>query len=242
MVDLAKDSLDKPETRVLEPACGNGNFLIEILNRKLDTIDRRHGKRQTEWEQGALLTVTSLYGVDIQSDNAAATRTRLCACVMSRARARFGKKKVTPGMEEALLAILSVNIVHGDALSMRSLNPSEPLQFTEWSMLGAMVKRRVFSYANLVDREKAFIEQSTSKPTKKNDSPNLDKARKPSKKQTALQQIETTNQAYKYVVHPIRDYAPVLFMELASTIKKERKMHEAEQSTNPDTTPHEHKF
>src|SRR5436190_13309568 len=77
MLDLVKGETERIESRFLEPACGNGNFLAEILERKLRVVTERYGKAQHDWERYAVLAVSSLYGIDLLEDNAAACRERL---------------------------------------------------------------------------------------------------------------------------------------------------------------------
>ena len=77
MLDLVKHETERIDSRFLEPACGNGNFLAEVLSRKLKVVNRRYGKNQMEWERYAILAVSSIYGVDILEDNATECRERL---------------------------------------------------------------------------------------------------------------------------------------------------------------------
>ena len=75
MLDLVRDESFRLDSRFLEPACGDGNFLIEILRRKLSLL--QDIKSQTEWEFKSLIAVGSCYGIDILPDNAEACRARL---------------------------------------------------------------------------------------------------------------------------------------------------------------------
>ena len=77
MCDLVADECSRIDSRFLEPACGNGNFLAEVLRRKLEVVKRRYGKSRHEYERYAVLALSSLYGVDILSDNAEECRIRL---------------------------------------------------------------------------------------------------------------------------------------------------------------------
>lgn len=77
MLDLLKQETERIESKFLEPACGNGNFLIEVLRRKLDVVDRRYSKSQIEWELNTLIAVSSIYGVDILEDNTKECQERL---------------------------------------------------------------------------------------------------------------------------------------------------------------------
>lgn len=77
MLDLVKHETERIESRFLEPACGTGNFLIEILKRKLTVVEQRYSKNQLEYERYAILAISSIYGIDILEDNAAKCRKRL---------------------------------------------------------------------------------------------------------------------------------------------------------------------
>lgn len=77
MLDLVKQETERIDSRFLEPACGDGNFLAEVLRRKLAVVDSRYGKSQLEWERYAIISISSIYGVDILEDNANECRKRL---------------------------------------------------------------------------------------------------------------------------------------------------------------------
>lgn len=77
MLDLVKHETERIDARFLEPACGNGNFLAEVLRRKLNVVEQRYSKSQIEWERYAVIAVSSIYGVDILEDNAQECRERL---------------------------------------------------------------------------------------------------------------------------------------------------------------------
>jgi type I restriction-modification system DNA methylase subunit len=70
MLDLVKQETERIDSRFLEPACGNGNFLAEVLSRKLNVVSARYSKSQLEWEHYSIIAVSSIYGVDILEDNA----------------------------------------------------------------------------------------------------------------------------------------------------------------------------
>ena len=77
MLDLVKHETERIDARFLEPACGNGNFLAEVIRRKLNVVEQRYSKSQIEWERYAVIAVSSIYGVDILEDNAQECRERL---------------------------------------------------------------------------------------------------------------------------------------------------------------------
>jgi len=77
MLDLVKQETERIDSRFLEPACGNGNYLTVILERKLAVVEKHYGKSQLEFERYAVLAVSSIYGIDILEDNVRQCRHRL---------------------------------------------------------------------------------------------------------------------------------------------------------------------
>ena len=152
MLDLVKQETERIDSRFLEPACGTGNFLIEVLRRKLRVVEARYRKSQVEYERYAILAVSSLYGIDILEDNAEECRKRLFE-VFDASYTRLFKKKAKEQCRETARYILKRNIVHGDALSLKTVgeNP-RPIIFSEWSFVnGSLLKRRDFAFHELVN-------------------------------------------------------------------------------------------
>jgi len=152
MLDLVKQETERIDSRFLEPACGTGNFLIEILERKLRVVENRYSKSQLEYERYAILAVSSIYGIELLADNAEECRKRLFE-VFNAAYSRLFKAKTKEQCREAARYILKRNIIHGDALSLKTVgeNP-RPIVFSEWSLVnGSMIKRRDFAFHELVN-------------------------------------------------------------------------------------------
>lgn len=154
MLGLVQAETERVDSRFLEPACGNGNFLAEILQRKLSVVERRHGKSQLEYERNAVLAVSSLYGIDILEDNVHQCRDRLVEIFEARYSALFnGSAK--PKCLNAVRVILGRNIIWGDALTLRTVG-AEPrhIVFSEWSPVnGSLLKRRDFTFQGLLAHE-----------------------------------------------------------------------------------------
>ena len=150
MLDLVQQETERIDSRFLEPACGNGNFLVEILERKLKVVEARYKKSQLEYERNAITVISSIYGVDILEDNVQACRDRLLR-IFTKYYIHHYKKDFN---EEFLLSaefILSKNIIWGDALSMKKINGT-PITFSEWSAVnGSMLKRRDFQLDKLLE-------------------------------------------------------------------------------------------
>lgn len=137
MCDLVAQECDRIESTFLEPACGDGNFLTEILSRKLATVKKRYGSSPYDYERYAILALSSIYGVDIMADNAAHCRERLFAH-RDEAYTKACKKDCSDDARAAARYILEHNIVCGNALSLMKVDENqqeaeEPIIFPEWS-------------------------------------------------------------------------------------------------------------
>ena len=149
MLDLVKQETERLDSRFLEPACGDGNFLIKVLERKVDVLLSRYKKSQFEFEKNSVVVISSIYGIDILEDNVEETQNRLFNYFKS------VYSKIYKGLEneELLLTlkyILSKNIIHGDALSLKKIDSDEPVTFCEWSLVNSSFKRRDFTFKHLL--------------------------------------------------------------------------------------------
>lgn len=155
MLDLVKQETERIESRFLEPACGTGNFLAEILERKLRVVEKRYGKSQLDYERNAVLAVSSIYGIDILEDNVQQCRHRLFD-IFDRNYLRLFSSKTDGQCRESVRFILERNIVHGDALTLKTVGQNPvPIVFSEWSpVTGSMFKRRDFAFHELLPAER----------------------------------------------------------------------------------------
>lgn len=148
MCDLVKDECDRIDSRFLEPACGNGNFLAEILTRKLATVKKLYKSNPYDYERYAVLAVSSIYGVEILADNAEECRKRLFE-LWNKEYTAICKKSANDETRDAVRYILSKNILCGNALTLMCVDENQkdtdvPIVFPEWSLLGTKLKRRDF--------------------------------------------------------------------------------------------------
>lgn len=151
MLDLVKDETERIDSRFLEPACGNGNFLAEVLRRKLNVVKSRYSKSQMEYERYAIIAVSSIYGVDILNDNAQECRERLYLIFDEYYRDLF-KDKCKDECKRSVKFLLDRNILWGDALDFTNPDTKEPIIFSEWSPInGSLIKRKDFVYQFLVE-------------------------------------------------------------------------------------------
>lgn len=147
MLNLVKDESERIDSRFLEPACGDGNFLRQVLVRKLATVQARYGRNEFERRHYALLGLMCVYGIELLADNAKACRDNLADIF-----ADFIGDDPNGTWDAAARAVLEVNIVQADALTM--LRPDgSPLIFPEWGYLGkGRFQRRDFRYKYLAQR------------------------------------------------------------------------------------------
>lgn len=130
MLDLVKDETSRIDSRFLEPACGSGNFLVKILQRKLAAVEAKYAKSEFERRNYALLAVMCTYGIELLDDNIAECRENLLELV-----AEYLALDPTEDLYRAAHHVLSVNLVHGDAMKMTTVDGA-PIIFAEWGYLG----------------------------------------------------------------------------------------------------------
>ena len=150
MLDLVKEETERIDSRFLEPACGNGNFLVEILSRKMEAVRKRFSKNRYEYDLASAQAVSSMYGVELLPDNVEICRNRLLDQYLETYRQHLSDN-VSPELERCIRFILKKNILCGDALTMLQQN-GEPITVCEWTFIGmdGKVKRRDFELAELL--------------------------------------------------------------------------------------------
>lgn len=147
MIDLVKTESERIDSRVLEPACGHGAFLVPVLRRKLATVQARHGKSEFEKRHYALLAVMCVYGVELLADNVLECRQNLLDTFLT-----FLGNDKDGQWSRAAQVVLVANIIEGDALTMTAADGT-PITFPEWGYLGkGKFQRRDFRYDNLAQR------------------------------------------------------------------------------------------
>ena len=151
MLDLVKQETERIDSRFLEPACGTGNFLAEVLARKLRVVESRYKKSQLEYERNSVLAVSSIYGIDILQDNVAKCRERLFN-LFDKSYTHLYKTTAKNECRNTVQYIMEKNIIHGNALTLKTAGDNPlPIVFAEWSPVnGSMLKRRDFSFKALL--------------------------------------------------------------------------------------------
>ena len=160
MLNLVLIESERIESRFLEPACGDGNFLIEIYKRKLKVVEQKYKKSQIDFEKYAFLSTSSIYGIDLMEDNIIECKKRLIE-LFKKIYVSIYKKKVNEDFIKVIEYILSKNLLVGDALTMKRVDGA-PIVFPEWNFVrGSMVKRRDYIYSELLEKEdNLFSEKS----------------------------------------------------------------------------------
>ncbi len=188
MLDLVKQETERIESRFLEPACGNGNFLAEILRRKLDVVNKRYAKNQFDYERNAVVAVSSIYGIDILEDNVKECRQRLASIFIDEYYKALYAGDCKVACIESVEYILSCNIVWGDALTLKTVGEQPGnIVFAEWSPInGSLIKRRDFTFGELMSKANLRDEKDI----------------------TIFDNEDTV------IPTPIKDYPPIHFLEI----------------------------
>ena len=141
MFNLVKDETERIDSRFLEPACGSGNFLVMVLQRKLSAVELKFGKSDFEKRQYALLALMCIYGIELLVDNIAECRANLLELFSD-----YLNLSESDDLYRAASYVLSQNLVHGDALTMRT-HDDQPITFAEWGYLSkGKFQRRDFRF------------------------------------------------------------------------------------------------
>jgi len=147
MVNLVKAESERIDSRFLEPACGSGNFLKVVLQRKLSTVQTRYGKSEFERNHHALFGLMCIYGIELLEDNVVECRQNLLDIFTTQL--RIDTESIWC---KAALVVLNANIIQGDALTLKTPD-GEPINFPEWGYLGSgKFQRRDFRYDSLTQR------------------------------------------------------------------------------------------
>lgn len=155
MCDLVANECLRPDSRFLEPACGDGNFLAVILKRKLAELRRKYKKSPRDYEKLSIVAIGSLYGVDIMNDNVLACRERLFT-IWDEEYTAHCRADASDEAREAARFIISRNIINGNALTLMSVDAegrdtSAPIVFSEWTLIGGtQMQRSDYTMANLL--------------------------------------------------------------------------------------------
>lgn len=152
MLDLVRSETERIDSRFLEPACGSGNFLVPVLERKLAAVQARHGRSEFEKRHYALFALMCVYGIELLPDNAAECRENLASAF-----AQYLGPNADAEWNRAARAVLAANVVQGDALRMIDASGAA-IEFPEWGYLGrGKYQRRDFRFEDLTQRAGASV-------------------------------------------------------------------------------------
>ncbi|MER2599603.1 MAG: DNA methyltransferase [Caldilineales bacterium] len=144
MLNLVKEETERIDSRFLEPACGSGNFLVQILRRKLAAVESKYGRSEFERRHYALLALMCIYGIELLADNIAECRANMLEIL-----AEYLGLEEADELHQAAFHVLTQNLIHGDALTMRT-SEGAPITFAEWGYLGrGKFQRRDFRLDSL---------------------------------------------------------------------------------------------
>lgn len=204
MCDLVAQECDRIDSRFLEPACGDGNFLAEIITRKLNAAKKLYKSNPYDFERYSVLAVSSIYGVDILNDNVLECRKRLFN-IWDKEYKAVCKKNVNGETEAAVEYILSQNILCGNALTLMRVDEEQkdtqtPIIFPEWSFVaGAKLKRRDFRLDVML---------------KANDKPQNGQLSLLSVPEDIRRYLSVNPVTNEFMAEPIREYPPVHYRRL----------------------------
>jgi hypothetical protein len=148
MLNLVNKEVINYFSRFLEPACGDGNFLIKILETRLNKIKLDYKKNENEFKKYCIIAVSSIYGIDIQLDHVVSARKRLVEATYNSLTETFIKKDEL--FHSAIKKIVEKNVIVGDALSLKDLD-NKPIVFSEWSFIANQVKRKDYTLSEIIE-------------------------------------------------------------------------------------------
>lgn len=165
MLDLVNDETERIESTFLEPACGEGAFLIKILERKMAVVKKKYGQNEHDYEKYSIVALTSLYGVDLLNDNAQICRNRLFE-YWNNEYSKNCKSIANDSVRDAAKYILEKNILVGNALTLKMVDENQkdldkPIIFAEWTFVtGNKVKRKDYRMDVMLKAEENYGKMS----------------------------------------------------------------------------------
>jgi len=214
MLDLVKQETERIDSRFLEPACGDGNFLAEILRRKLAVVKRKYKKSPIDYEKNAVLAASSIYGVDLLQDNVEACRERMFA-IWDQEYKMVCKKEVNEDCREAVRFIFSRNIVCGNALSLKKVDvdgndTDEPIVFSEWAFVtGFNLQRSNYTFDRLLEGDEEGRDLFGKRKQTKTTQPLQKQLFADSQADKSTAQVDKTDDEGKFVGKTISHYRRV---------------------------------
>lgn len=167
MCDLVKYETERIDSRFLEPACGNGNFLAEILTRKLGVCKRKYKRSPLDYEKYSVLAASSIYGVDILQDNVLDCRRRMFT-IWDKQYKAVCKSMCNEQTKKSVKFIFSRNIVCGNALTLMTVDENGndtdiPIVFSEWALItDSQMQRSDYTFEQLLKEQEPDKDEQLS--------------------------------------------------------------------------------
>lgn len=156
MLDMIRDESFNIDSKFLEPAMGNGNFVMRILERKMISV-KKIAVNETEYAILMLKSVANIYGIDILQDNVTECIQRAMKYLIGNYYRVF-KCNMNDDLKKSLEYILSKNLICGDSLT--NLNfCGKTIVFCDWVFSGCYVERQDFYFTDIIanpDNNKPF--------------------------------------------------------------------------------------
>lgn len=152
MLDMIPDALEQLDVKFLEPACGSGNFLVEILRRKLKLVHAKDTVSQAHYEHRMLRALASIYGIDISARNVQESRVRMAHLMLEHHQTDAATNEPTAGFLSAVNLINHANIIEADSLS----DPWS-IEMCDWQPRAGGCFQRVWSAPLVPEDERGLL-------------------------------------------------------------------------------------
>lgn len=147
MLNLVHQETGRVDSRFLEPACGSGNFLGAVLQKKFETVNKKYSQSDFEKKIYSLFSLMCIYGIELLQDNIEECKANMLQLFCS-----FLNIEISDKISISAREVLTANIIQGDALTLRGAT-GKPIEFPEWGYLGkGKFQRRDFRYDVLTQR------------------------------------------------------------------------------------------
>ncbi|MBE7701205.1 methylase [Oerskovia sp. Sa1BUA8] len=134
MLDLVRKDLEESpgfvDKTVLEPAAGDGNFLVVVLQRKLHAIERRFPRER--WAEESLFALASIYAIELLEDNHADAQAAMLDVFLAFHTGHTIACDIDTDLAKAARFLIDANVVRGNTLT--GLTPSgDEVVFSWWN-------------------------------------------------------------------------------------------------------------
>ena len=140
IIDLVGNEAMRYDAKFLDPACGDGNFLLALFNRKLASLEGKLHKNATLCEEKLMITLGSIYGIDKLKDNIVEARIRILKR-FSDAHAKLFDSEVKKHTICSAEYIVSKNIIFGDVLTLENYESGNEIIFSEWFVSNMQINK-----------------------------------------------------------------------------------------------------